>query len=399
MRRLSLLLSCVALSAAMSWAQPAGPSVSFGLFYSSLGQYGEWMQVGGGVYAWHPAGVSVGWKPYLDGRWLWTDDGWFWASQEPWGWATYHYGRWYYDDYYGWVWVPGYEWAPAWVEWRYGGGCIGWAPLSPYAVFSVGWGIHYLSHWNTPAAYWTFVDCRYVNRPHINDYVYRDRDNSRWIGRTRGAGSIGTEGGRIISRGPARDYVERTGNVRVHTTGLTTVNDRNEERFVRGANGGEQYNVYRPRVREGNVRGEPTRPQRVLQGNRPLSLDLRRTDIGRRNVARDEGRDLRRAEEYRRRQFETARPEFNRPEMNRQNPAPAERNTPRQWMDERGQRDRNAGVGQVPQRRTEPPHRSTTIERRSDRTERTMRQPSEHRSPAPRDGNRTTGHGRGGTRR
>ena len=29
-------------------------------------------------------------------------------------------GRWFFDDSYGWVWVPGSEWAPAWVAWRYG---------------------------------------------------------------------------------------------------------------------------------------------------------------------------------------------------------------------------------------------------------------------------------------
>src|SRR5688572_32433779 len=41
-----------------------------------------------------------------------TDDGWFWDSDERFGWATYHYGRWINHRYYGWVWVPGTEWAP-----------------------------------------------------------------------------------------------------------------------------------------------------------------------------------------------------------------------------------------------------------------------------------------------
>ncbi len=96
------------------------------------------------------------------GRWIWTDDGWYWASDEPWGWAAYHYGRWYYDDYYGWIWIPGYDWAPAWVEWRYGGDYIGWAPLGPYAVFSVSFGIHYRNHWVTPHHWWSFVHCGHI---------------------------------------------------------------------------------------------------------------------------------------------------------------------------------------------------------------------------------------------
>src|SRR5690606_18244380 len=31
----------------------------------------------------------------------------------------------------GWVWYPGYEWAPAWVSWRYGDDWVAWVPLAP----------------------------------------------------------------------------------------------------------------------------------------------------------------------------------------------------------------------------------------------------------------------------
>src|SRR3954464_2631010 len=44
----------------------------------------------GGV--WEPAQVEVGWRPYTRGRWVQSDYGWTWLSNEPWGWATYHYG-------------------------------------------------------------------------------------------------------------------------------------------------------------------------------------------------------------------------------------------------------------------------------------------------------------------
>jgi len=400
MRRLSILLSLVVLTSALASAQPGAAGVSFGVFYSSLGSYGEWLHVSGGVYAWHPEGVRAGWRPYLDGRWLWTDDGWFWSSEEPWGWATYHYGRWYFDDYYGWVWVPGYEWAPAWVEWRYGGGCVGWAPLSPYALFSAGWGIHYTAHWNTPFSYWTFVDCRYINRPFINDYAYRGEDNSRWIGRTRGAGSIGFDGGRIITRGPGRDYVERTGNIRVQRTDLVPVDDHRGERLVRGPNGREQIHVYRPPIDGRANREGELRPSRVRATDHPFSLDFRQTDIGRRDVARDQGRDLRRAEEYRRRQFETTSPGVARPEEHRLSPAPAPggRNTTRGWMDNR-QRNPGKEVLRAPDQRREPIERSPRIERKEVKPERTVRPPAEHRSQPSRDGDRTTGHGRGGNRR
>ena len=44
-----------------------------------------------------------------------------WISAESFGWATYHYGNWMYDRYQGWVWIPGLDWGPAWVDWQEGG--------------------------------------------------------------------------------------------------------------------------------------------------------------------------------------------------------------------------------------------------------------------------------------
>jgi hypothetical protein len=100
-------------------------------FEAPLAPHGAWIEVGSYGRCWQPAGVAVGWRPYCAGEWVWTDCGWYWASDEPWGWACYHYGWWVYDTNHGWVWVPQVEWAPAWVSWRVGGGYIGWAPLRP----------------------------------------------------------------------------------------------------------------------------------------------------------------------------------------------------------------------------------------------------------------------------
>ena len=105
-------------------------------FQRELSPHGEWVDSPRYGRVWRPR-VPAGWRPYYYGRWVWTANGWFWASDEPWGWATYHYGRWGYDDVLGWVWVPGYEWAPAWVTWRFGVGVVGWAPLFPgFSIFA-----------------------------------------------------------------------------------------------------------------------------------------------------------------------------------------------------------------------------------------------------------------------
>jgi hypothetical protein len=119
-----------------------GPSgranVDVGFFYDDLASYGHWIQRPRYGWVWTPRVAVRSWRPYEDGHWVWTDLGWTWVSYEPFGWATYHYGRWYDDPDYGWEWVPGNQWAPAWVDWQAGNDYIGWAPLPPSIGFSPG---------------------------------------------------------------------------------------------------------------------------------------------------------------------------------------------------------------------------------------------------------------------
>lgn len=110
-------------------------------FYEALDPYGEWINtpVCGGRFGpvWRPHASVVGrnFMPYATGgEWVATDQGWSFVSDWDWGWAAFHYGRWCPDSRHGWVWVPGTEWAPAWVDWHYGGGYVGWAPLPPAGV-------------------------------------------------------------------------------------------------------------------------------------------------------------------------------------------------------------------------------------------------------------------------
>src|SRR5581483_5502865 len=94
-----------------------------------LSQYGSWTFVTGlGTWGWRPY-VAAGWRPYYYGSWIYGPNGCLtWFSNEPWGWVPYHYGRWAYDPVFGWVWVPGYTYSPAWVYFAYGPGYFGWVP-------------------------------------------------------------------------------------------------------------------------------------------------------------------------------------------------------------------------------------------------------------------------------
>lgn len=99
-----------------------------GYWTDDLDDHGRWVFVTGIGWSWRPT-VSVGWRPYYNGYWYHGRNNCLtWVSYDPWGWGTYHYGRWAYDTNYGWVWVPGYGYSPAWVYWWYGSGYVGWAP-------------------------------------------------------------------------------------------------------------------------------------------------------------------------------------------------------------------------------------------------------------------------------
>lgn len=115
----------------------SGPTGDFNNFYEPLGAYGSWFRTGEFGYVYQPSCVRDStWRPYTRGRWAFTNQGWTWVSNEPFGWACYHYGRWALLRNVGWVWIPGNEWAPAWVTWRESPGHIGWAPLPPETL---GW--------------------------------------------------------------------------------------------------------------------------------------------------------------------------------------------------------------------------------------------------------------------
>src|SRR5579883_686121 len=107
---------------------------ALGDFRGALEQYGRWVDdpTYGTVWVPSPSSVGPGFEPYLTaGHWAYDETGWTWVSDYPWGWITFHYGRWVSLPAVGWAWVPGDQYAGAWVQWRVGAGLVGWAPLPP----------------------------------------------------------------------------------------------------------------------------------------------------------------------------------------------------------------------------------------------------------------------------
>jgi hypothetical protein len=192
----------------------AQSEVSLDFFYDNLND-GNWIEVGDYGYCWQP-NVAVDdsdWRPYADGYWAYTDVGWTWVSYEDFGWATYHYGSWIRLVDQGWVWVPGYEWGPAWVSWRTGDDYIGWAPLPPLGErFYEGGAItgQVDIEFNIGPACYNFVEVRYFGEPVLRGRLIRSAQNVTIINRTMNVTNITRNKTVVINRGPDFNRVNLT---------------------------------------------------------------------------------------------------------------------------------------------------------------------------------------------
>ncbi len=258
-----------------SQARYRNVEVNFGYFYNSLQPYGEWIEVDYDVYVWKPYRVARSWSPYSVGHWEYTSYGWYWESYEPFGWATYHYGRWYNDDYYGWVWVPGYEWGPSWVEWRYSNAYIGWSPLPPYAEFRMNVGIHFSISYRTSYHYWNFVSYNHFCRPRVHTHFVGAVYKNRIFNNTKYRTNYHARGGRIINGGIDRNYVERRAGTRIREREVARTTNLREYTSSR-SNPADRGRIvsYRPAERE-------------TEKYRQVQTDRVKKDAGRSSLKRD----------------------------------------------------------------------------------------------------------------
>jgi hypothetical protein len=189
------------------------PTASYNTFYTKLDPYGEWRQTSDYGYVWQPreAERSRSWRPYTDGHWVYTDSGWTWISEEPFGWATYHYGRWTRLRNIGWVWVPGDEWAPAWVSWRKSDDYVGWAPLPPEARFDRRTGIHNWSdnYYDTGPEQYCFVETKQFGAPRIQSTILPTERNVTIINQTTNVTNITYSNTTVVNQGPSYDEIRK----------------------------------------------------------------------------------------------------------------------------------------------------------------------------------------------
>jgi hypothetical protein len=255
------------LPAQQAQAQPGG-EVSYQTFYDNLSPYGQWVSDPqyGNVFV---PNVGPDYRPYYsNGHWAMTDYGNTWVSDDPWGWACYHYGRWTNDAYYGWVWIPGSEWAPAWVDWRYGGGACGWAPLGP--GISIG-----VSSYNCPDNWWVFVGPQYLYSNDFYHYWRGPQYNSIYIRSCPFMSNVYRDNGTHVryNFGPRAEQIQAFTHHAVpvfHISGAGRPGDRG----IRG----NSISLYRPSINRSSM--HTAHPSNVVRGGqaigRPVGVDANR---------------------------------------------------------------------------------------------------------------------------
>ena len=251
-----LLAIAVSLAAPARRADASG-SVSISFFYDELSPHGDWVTVGSYGHCWRPRGIDRDWQPYLNGEWLYTEAGWTWVSYDPWGGDPYHYGTWSRSNAYGWVWIPGTIWAPAWVTWYVGDNDIGWAPVPP--SFSVGASGYLGPPVIVSRSSYVFVPATRFVGVNVGTVRVPVTQNATLLARTRPATRFAASGGVLTSGGPTVVQVEHATQRKI---ARVSVGDAHTKAVPLGAGlRGQRGNVIAPATERAKYIKSPQAPK------------------------------------------------------------------------------------------------------------------------------------------
>lgn len=315
-----------------------GLEVEVSFFYDALSPYGDWLWVEPWGWVWTPWDVDPGWRPYTHGRWVYTQVGWTWASDWAWGWAPFHYGRWTYQPHYGWIWIPGRVWAPAWVAWRSGHGWIGWAPLPPEAHWRAGIGLD-LGGLDLSIAIvehgWSFVGERDFLAPRVWRHLAPLPRHGHLLRGTRDRTRYEEKEHRVAVRSLDVEEVEKViGPVEPYKIEEVDKPPRQAEAVKGGAVRVFQPKIQEPKIEEGEPVREPEPKRPVADEGAPPQE--KKPPAPEREVSRQEAKDRRALEAWEREQAK--RLEETQKQERRQPPAGE---TP-QEVQERQEKERQA---------------------------------------------------------
>ena len=206
----------------------------------------------GAFFVWKPAdnlAVQLGvnttappvYVPYVNGRWVNTDAGWYFQAPTPEEEIVDHYGRWVNTPSAGYVWVPGRVWAPAWVDWREQDNYIAWAPLPP-SIYIVDDAVP-----PPPIDYGSYivVEKKYFIEPDVYKYYYDfpDRVVIKDWNRPQGIVVVNNI---IIDRGPDVNVIEKFYGKPMDVVKINHVKEFTDVKYSE-----KEFSVYTPGFKKG----------------------------------------------------------------------------------------------------------------------------------------------------
>ncbi|HUD72475.1 MAG TPA: DUF6600 domain-containing protein, partial [Dongiaceae bacterium] len=187
-----------------------------------------------------------------------------WVSDYPWGAIPYHYGTWYPDPVFGWVWVPGDVWAPAWVVFRTGPDYIGWAPVSPR--FAIGVSFAHAA----PAGPFLFVPAGHFCDVAVGRHAVSESRGRALVHETRLVDNLAIRDNLVVNRGPDPAVIERAGGRPIRRVPIEAV--------PRAAPGGV-HDRSRIAVASGHGQGAVAVSRPIRDSRTPVTQDRRITGL------------------------------------------------------------------------------------------------------------------------
>lgn len=223
-------------------------------------------------------------RPYTNGQWIASDEGWYFKAPTPYEEIVHHYGRWAYSPAMGWVWVPGRVRSPAWVEWREDDDNIAWTPVAPdvYVVNNV------ISP--APVVYedrYVVVEKRYFIEPVVYQHVYVDKFRVKDMRRLNG---IFVRDRIVCNRGPEFVEIERHVGRPIAPYNVITMNNDFRNTWIEN----NRINTFAPtftRVKEVKNRNVAvTQPEKFNNFQEVWNRENRNNSAGNKNKVEDIGK-------------------------------------------------------------------------------------------------------------
>ncbi|MBN1633633.1 MAG: hypothetical protein JW917_05665 [Ignavibacteria bacterium] len=182
--------------------------------------------------------------PYLNGQWVYTDEGWYFKANTPQEDLTCHYGRWSQDEELGWVWLPGKTYSPAWVDWRQNEDYVAWAPIPP-GTYIENEAVNVKEQINENR--YTIVEKKSMTEPSVYKYRYQyvENKNKIMIKEMTKTDGVMIKEKTVINKGPDVSDIEKKTGKKIEQVKIKKVKTKEESGISK-----DGINVYTPEIKK-----------------------------------------------------------------------------------------------------------------------------------------------------